>query len=421
MRYCVLASDMLGGVALYVSRKGHSYIQNSAEREEAGTPDIVGCVRAGLVYHLHTSLPHKALEAREERMGKTLLAGLHTHPRIRLLTRHDASGAGAEEDASASVKSIVSFVVLYGNNCGGEGGGGAFREGLYLHHNFVAALLNDLFGVQARAGCACSGPYAQALLGIDAPLSARFEECLERSGLEVLRPGFVRVGIHFSMSEEELQVLTAGILWVAEHGWKMLGCYTCELSSGEWQHRLDAPHKRRAWLSSFSSVQTLQSSKQEDSECSKAERHQSALVLESAEHSESAGSLNYTHTDHHVNDKGTRKENRRGESAVGEKQQGAQETSGTRSTGGGAGIEMPVTAQQLVEAANDVLVRNYSGPLHLRNTRSPLYLDPQWSALLWLVSILKSHNPLKSPVEIVCRSELLRICQGTACRHFGNF
>jgi hypothetical protein len=104
---------------------------------------------------------------------------------------------------------------------------------------------------------------------------------------------------------------------------------------------------------------------------------------------------------------------------VGEKQQGAQETSGTRSTGGGG--EMPVTAQQLVEAANDVLVRNYSGPLHLRNTRSPLYLDPQWSALLWLVSILKSHNPLKSHVEIVCRSELLRICQGTACRHFSNF
>ena len=34
----------------------------------------------------------------------------------------------------------------------------------YLHHNFVCALLNDLFGIQARGGCACSGPYAQGLI-----------------------------------------------------------------------------------------------------------------------------------------------------------------------------------------------------------------------------------------------------------------
>ena len=36
-------------------------------------------------------------------------------------------------------------------------------SGLFLHHNFVCALLNDLFGIQARGGCACAGPYAQVL------------------------------------------------------------------------------------------------------------------------------------------------------------------------------------------------------------------------------------------------------------------
>ena len=35
------------------------------------------------------------------------------------------------------------------------------QTGLYLHHNFVCAVLNDLFGVQARGGCACAGPYAE--------------------------------------------------------------------------------------------------------------------------------------------------------------------------------------------------------------------------------------------------------------------
>ena len=36
-----------------------------------------------------------------------------------------------------------------------------------LHHNFVVALLNDLFGIQSRGGCSCAGPYGHRLLGID--------------------------------------------------------------------------------------------------------------------------------------------------------------------------------------------------------------------------------------------------------------
>ncbi|KAF4694663.1 hypothetical protein FOZ63_005735, partial [Perkinsus olseni] len=43
-----------GGVVLYVSRRGHHYLDNLEEREEAGTPDILGCIRTGAVYHLHT-------------------------------------------------------------------------------------------------------------------------------------------------------------------------------------------------------------------------------------------------------------------------------------------------------------------------------------------------------------------------------
>ena len=34
------------------------------------------------------------------------------------------------------------------------------QSGKYLHHNYVSTLLNDLFGIQSRGGCACAGPYA---------------------------------------------------------------------------------------------------------------------------------------------------------------------------------------------------------------------------------------------------------------------
>ena len=49
---------------------------------------------------------------------------------------------------------------------------------LYLHHNFVCSLLNDLFGIQARGGCACAGPYAQHLMGMDQKLAKKYEDLL---------------------------------------------------------------------------------------------------------------------------------------------------------------------------------------------------------------------------------------------------
>ncbi|KAF4727981.1 hypothetical protein FOZ62_027100, partial [Perkinsus olseni] len=93
----------------------------------------------------------------------------------------------------------------------------------YLHYNFVGAVLNDVFGVQGRGGCACAGPYAHSLLGIDNDMAVRFENSLRTSGCEVIRPGFMRVGVHYSMTQEELDVLAGG--WLStDLGWsRVLG------------------------------------------------------------------------------------------------------------------------------------------------------------------------------------------------------
>lgn len=47
------------------------------------------------------------------------------------------------------------------------------ESGKFLHHNFVSVLLNDLYGIQARGGCACAGPYAQ-VTEIHAPVSSSY-------------------------------------------------------------------------------------------------------------------------------------------------------------------------------------------------------------------------------------------------------
>ena len=63
------------------------------------------------------------------------------------MLRRWAGNAGIEVLGSqqAARLSIISFRIRHGNQ--------------YLHHNFVVALLNDLFGIQARGGCSCAGPY----------------------------------------------------------------------------------------------------------------------------------------------------------------------------------------------------------------------------------------------------------------------
>ncbi len=62
-------------------------------------------------------------------------------------------------------------------------------------------LLNDLFGVQSRSGCACAGPYAHSLLGIDGPTSALFEKELLEQNSEIVRPSFVRVNVAYFIDE----------------------------------------------------------------------------------------------------------------------------------------------------------------------------------------------------------------------------
>ena len=66
------------------------------------------------------------------------------------------------------------------------------KESKFLHYNFVSTLLNDLYGIQSRGGCACAGPYAQKLLGIDQEMAEKFEDVLvedERLDRKHLRRG----------------------------------------------------------------------------------------------------------------------------------------------------------------------------------------------------------------------------------------
>jgi hypothetical protein len=114
------------------------------------------------------------------------------------------------------------------------------RDGRYLHHNFVVALLNDLFGIQSRGGCSCAGPYGHRLLGIDLETSHEFEREISR-GCEGIKPGWVRVNFNYFISEAVFSFILDAVDLVATEGWRRLGDYAFEPATGLWKHRAGRP------------------------------------------------------------------------------------------------------------------------------------------------------------------------------------
>ena len=164
-----------GGTVAYVNPAEHRYLDDPVHREEGGTPAIVESIRAGLVFQLKQAVGADAIRRREGSFIRRAVAPGSANPNIELLGNLEAERL-----------SIVSFVVRHG--------------GRYLHHNFVVALLNDLFGIQSRGGCSCAGPYGHRLLGIDIERSHEFEREITR-GCEGIKPGWVRVNFNYFISE----------------------------------------------------------------------------------------------------------------------------------------------------------------------------------------------------------------------------
>jgi len=201
-----------GGTVAYVNQEEHRYVTDPVLREEGGTPAIIESIRAGLVFQLKEAVGAEAIREREVDFIQRAVKSWSTNGNIHILGNKEAWRL-----------SIVSFIVRH-------------REGAYLHHNFVVALLNDLFGIQSRGGCGCAGPYGHRLLGIDVQTSKEFEREIVR-GCEGIKPGWVRVNFNYFLSETQFQFIVDAIHLVANEGWRLLPHYTFNPDTGEWRHR----------------------------------------------------------------------------------------------------------------------------------------------------------------------------------------
>jgi len=199
-----------GGTVAYVNTDEHVYLDDPEHREEGGTPAIIESIRAGLVFQLKGSVGAEAIRARGEAFIDRALERWGGTPGLEVLG-----------DKGGPRLSIVSFVVRHGPR--------------YLHHNFVVALLNDLFGIQSRGGCSCAAPYGHRLLGIDIETSHGFEREINR-GCEGIRPGWIRVNFNYFIDETVFTYILDAVELIAREGWRLLPHYRFDAHTGRWHH-----------------------------------------------------------------------------------------------------------------------------------------------------------------------------------------
>jgi len=238
-----------GGTVTYVSQEVVAYSKDIEVMEEAGTPGILQDIRCGLAFHVKNQLvgAHR-IEALERHWTSRAISELSACPNIVLM--------GADREGYSDVTSrtsIVSFNIIWSpedTTVTSSKETHSFKtidieagNPIMLHPHFVTAVLNDLYGIQSRSGCSCTGPLGHRLFGIDlkGSLASTALRLATENDLNALKAGWARVNFNYFIDEEEFTFVIEAIKQVASEGWRLLPLYECDASSGQFTHRLFNP------------------------------------------------------------------------------------------------------------------------------------------------------------------------------------
>lgn len=200
-----------GGTVRYVGSHGHDFAEDIETREKAGTPPILQAIKAALVLDLKEKIGIDKIEDIESKHTKYFIEKLRLIDNLKII---------GDVDPYRRV-SIISFNIKHKDKI--------------LHPKFVTKLINDLFGIQSRAGCSCAGPYGHFLLGINDETSEKFRKLILK-GNEGIKPGWIRVNIHYSLSQDDIDYIIKAITFIARFGHLFLQKYSFDMATAEWKY-----------------------------------------------------------------------------------------------------------------------------------------------------------------------------------------
>jgi len=187
----------------------HRYVDDIEAREDGGTPGFLQAMRTALCLRLKEEMGVAAILAREEEVCAIVWAGLQDVPHLHLLAGRQPRRLG-----------VISFYIDS------------------LHYNLAVRLLNDRFGVQTRGGCSCAGTYGHYLLHVSREQSHSITAQIDR-GIRSDKPGWVRLSVHPTMTDEEARFLVRAVAAVAEHHREWESDYRYDPRTNEFLHRTE--------------------------------------------------------------------------------------------------------------------------------------------------------------------------------------
>jgi selenocysteine lyase/cysteine desulfurase len=191
----------------------YKYVDDIEAREDGGTPGFLQAIKTALAIELKDQMGTQKMQEREAWLVKKAFDGLDKIPGIHVLANNIRERLG-----------VISF----------------YLDG--LHYNLVVKLLNDLFGIQVRGGCACAGTYGHFLLDVSYEHSHEITQRISHGDLSV-KPGWVRLSLHPTMTDSELDIILEAIHYIALHGSDYAGDYVYNKLNNEFRHKSEPEDK----------------------------------------------------------------------------------------------------------------------------------------------------------------------------------
>lgn len=185
----------------------HKFVNNIELREDGGTPAFLQTIKAALCIKLKEEMGVDKIRAREKELVKIVLDEMKKNSNLHILAGNIEQRLGA-----------ISFYVDD------------------IHYNLIVKLLNDRFGVQVRGGCSCAGTYGHYLLHVDPNRSKRITDKIDHGDFSE-KPGWVRMSIHPTMTDEELLTTLNGITRIVENNDEWSKDYIYDKSKNEFFHK----------------------------------------------------------------------------------------------------------------------------------------------------------------------------------------
>ena len=197
-----------GGTVVYSNPwKVHEYVTNIEQREDGGTPPFLQGIKAAMCVRLKEEMGVENILKREEEILQIIFDRFSKMKNVEVLEGNIKKRLG-----------VISFIVQ-----------GA-------HYNLIVKMLNDRFGIQTRGGCSCAGTYGHMLLHVDKTRSYEILNSI-RSGDLLCKPGWIRLSVHPTMTNAEIDFIMDAIELTASHFQEWMKDYTYDPETNEYSFK----------------------------------------------------------------------------------------------------------------------------------------------------------------------------------------